>query len=198
MAGNAPGLWAQNIKSAIQGHISDASGGSVQNANISVFERTRGTVHKTTSNDTGAFFVPGLEAGSYVVEVKAPGFASKAPSLRNIALTAPDMHDGSVATLEAAIEHYRFGGRTIKTGPNAGIGFDNPNKSEFVKAFDLTAGAKADMLALLRSLTDRSMLANPAFSDPWRPVTVTAPPRHRNMSYAVKSSRFSLRTAQFR
>lgn len=76
VAGCVPGLWAQNIKSAIQGHVSDASGGSVQNAEVSVSDRSRGALHKTTSNDTGAFFVPGLEAGSYVVEVKAPGFTS--------------------------------------------------------------------------------------------------------------------------
>ena len=38
------------------------------------------------------------------------------------------MHDGSVATLEEAIEHYAAGGRTIVDGPNRGLGRDNPNK----------------------------------------------------------------------
>ena len=41
----------------------------------------------------------------------------KAPTLRNIALTAPYMHDGSVTTLEDAIDHYAAGGRTIDGGP---------------------------------------------------------------------------------
>ena len=41
----------------------------------------------------------------------------KAPTLRNIAVTAPYMHDGSVATLEDAIDHYAAGGRTIADGP---------------------------------------------------------------------------------
>jgi len=53
----------------------------------------------------------------------------KAPTLRNIALTVPYMHDGSVKTLEEAIDHYKAGGR----------GFGNPNKSEFVKGFALSA-----------------------------------------------------------
>ena len=53
----------------------------------------------------------------------------KAPTLRNIAVTAPYMHDGSVATLEEVIDHYAAGGRTITAGPNAGVGNDNPNKS---------------------------------------------------------------------
>ena len=58
----------------------------------------------------------------------------RAPTLRNIALTAPYMHDGSVATLEDAIAHYEAGGRTLETGPNAGIGSQNPLKRSFVKS----------------------------------------------------------------
>ena len=41
----------------------------------------------------------------------------KAPTLRNIAVTAPYMHDGSVATLDEVIDHYAAGGRTIADGP---------------------------------------------------------------------------------
>lgn len=103
----------------------------------------------------------------------------KAPTLRNIALTAPYMHDGSVRTLEDAVEHYRVGGRRILTGPNAGNGFENPNKSEFVKSFEMTEGEKQDLLAFLRSLTDRSLLEDPRFRDPWKvakPVTRVVPP----------------------
>jgi cytochrome c peroxidase len=50
----------------------------------------------------------------------------KAPTLRNIAVTALRMHDGGVATLDAVIDHYTAGGRTIATGPEAGVGSDNP------------------------------------------------------------------------
>jgi cytochrome c peroxidase len=94
----------------------------------------------------------------------------KAPTLRNIALTAPYMHDGSVATLEDAIDHYSAGGRTVATGPNAGVGADNPNKSEFVKHFDLTAGERNDVLEFLKSLTDTTVLVDPALSDPFAPA----------------------------
>lgn len=113
----------------------------------------------------------------------------KAPTLRNIALTAPYMHDGSVPTLESAIEHYRAGGRTIRTGPRAGRGFDNPNKSEFVKSFELTASEKSDLLAFLRSLTDRAVLTDPAFSDPFQPQRVTRiaePPKYRLRGEVVR------------
>lgn len=90
----------------------------------------------------------------------------KAPTLRNIALTAPYMHDGSIATLEDVIDHYRAGGRTIHTGEDAGIGSQNPFKSHFISGFEITPAEQQDLLAFLRSLTDETFIQNPAFSDP--------------------------------
>lgn len=93
----------------------------------------------------------------------------KAPTLRNIELTGPYMHDGSVATLSEVIDHYAAGGRSIKTGPHAGDGAENPNKSEFVKPIALSAQDKEDLIEFLRTLTDEVLLTNPALSDPFRP-----------------------------
>ena len=92
----------------------------------------------------------------------------KIPTLRNIAVTAPYMHDGSVATLEDAIEHYAAGGRTIASGPNAGVGRNNPNKASNVEGFVLTAAEKKDLVAFLESLTDKEFLNNPDLANPWR------------------------------
>jgi cytochrome c peroxidase len=91
----------------------------------------------------------------------------RAPTLRNIAVTAPYMHDGSVATLPDALDHYAAGGRTISSGPYAGVGADNPYKSELIAPFTLTAGEKADVVEFLDSLTDQELLADPRFADPW-------------------------------
>jgi cytochrome c peroxidase len=91
----------------------------------------------------------------------------KAPTLRNIAVTAPYMHDGSVATLSEAIDHYAAGGRTIPSGPLAGDGSKNPYKSEFVTGFLLSEQEKLDLLAFLESLTDTAFLTNPEHADPW-------------------------------
>ena len=91
----------------------------------------------------------------------------RAPTLRNIEVTAPYMHDGSVATLEEAIAHYAAGGRTIETGPDAGVGSQNPLKSHFIQGFTLTAAEKQDLLAFLRSLTDETFLTNPQLSSPF-------------------------------
>lgn len=91
----------------------------------------------------------------------------KAPSLRNIEVTAPYMRDGSIATLPEVIDHYAAGGRTLLTGPNAGAGAENPNKSGFVKGFQLSQQEKTELLAFLKSLTDQDFLTNPAYSNPW-------------------------------
>lgn len=91
----------------------------------------------------------------------------KAPSLRNIALTAPYMHDGSIATLEGVLDHYAAGGRTLKTGPNKGVGSDNPNRSDFVRGFDLSPQGKRDLVAFLRALTDTAFITDKRLSNPW-------------------------------
>ncbi len=90
----------------------------------------------------------------------------RAPSLRNIAVTAPYMHDGSVATLSGVIDHYAAGGRTIDNGPNAGIGKTNSNKSPLLTGFELGSSEKLDLLSFLESLTDQSVLTDPRFSNP--------------------------------
>ena len=99
----------------------------------------------------------------------------RAPSLRNVAVTAPYMHDGSIETLDGVLDHYAAGGRTIKTGAYAGVGHDNPLKSSFVPGFTLTVGERADLLAFLNALTDEQFLHDPRFSNPW----LAAKDKHR-------------------
>lgn len=92
----------------------------------------------------------------------------KAPTLRNIALTAPYMHDGSIETLDAVVAHYAAGGRTIADGPHAGVGSGNPNKSEFINGFVLSAEDRTALIAFLESLTDSTFINDPRFADPWQ------------------------------
>jgi cytochrome c peroxidase len=72
----------------------------------------------------------------------------KTPTLRNIVLTSPYMHDGSIKTLEEVIEHYNSGGKL------------NPRKSEKIKKLNLTKEEKTDLLNFLRTLTDRQFITN--------------------------------------
>ena len=92
----------------------------------------------------------------------------RAPTLRNVAVTAPYMHDGSIATLGEVLDHYAAGGRTIATGPYAGVGRDNPNRAPSMRPFAMTDDDKRDLIAFLESLTDSAFLRNPNLADPWR------------------------------
>ena len=91
----------------------------------------------------------------------------RAQSLRNVGVTAPYMHDGSIATLEEVLDFYAAGGRNITSGPHSGDGRLNPNKSDLISRIDLTAQDKADLVAFLRTLTDHDFLTNPKFANPF-------------------------------
>ena len=83
----------------------------------------------------------------------------KMPSLRNVALTAPYMHDGRFATLEAVIEHYNSG---AKAHPNRGVQIPG-NGYGF-----LTAADKAAIVSFLRTLTDEGLSSDVRYSNPFR------------------------------
>jgi cytochrome c peroxidase len=72
---------------------------------------------------------------------------TRVPTLRNIQLTAPYMHDGRFSTLEAVVAHYE----------NAGLRADPANDGR--RAFTLTATERRDLIAFLHSLTDSSFTA---------------------------------------
>ncbi len=89
------------------------------------------------------------------------------PSLRNVALTGPYMHDGSIATLREVVEHYAAGGRLISEGPNAGDGRLSPLKSGLVRGFEASDAEIDAVVAFLDALTDESFVTNPALSNPF-------------------------------
>jgi cytochrome c peroxidase len=75
----------------------------------------------------------------------------RVPTLRNVALTAPYMHDGSLSSLEEVLDHYVRGGHK------------NPLRDSRVRAFVLSAAERTDLLAFLASLSDREFVENPEF-----------------------------------
>lgn len=90
----------------------------------------------------------------------------RVPTLRNVELTGPYMHDGSVATLEEVVALYAAGGRVVAEGPHAGDGRTHPNKSPLVRETDLGPEDVADLVAFLRSLTDETFVRDPRFGPP--------------------------------
>lgn len=92
----------------------------------------------------------------------------KIPSLRNVALTFPYGHDGSVGSLEAVLDNYARGGRLVRQGPLAGDGRDNPHKDARLRPVAFTGAEREELLAFLRALTDSGFVTNPRFANPWR------------------------------
>ena len=66
--------FGQNIKGSLAGTVHDAQGGAVSGAAIKVRDEQRGILRDVTSNAEGAFFVPGLDNGTYRVTADAQGF----------------------------------------------------------------------------------------------------------------------------
>lgn len=87
----------------------------------------------------------------------------KVPSLKNIGLTAPYMHDGRFATLEQVVEHYNSG---IQANPNLAPQLKNPNGTP--KRLNLTDEQKASLVAFLKTLTDTSITTDEKFSNPFK------------------------------
>jgi cytochrome c peroxidase len=89
-----------------------------------------------------SFERPLADVGRYEVTLDpADSWAYRTPTLRNVALTGPYMHDGSIATLEDVVELYDRGG------------IDNPQKDPLLKPLGLSPTEKQSLAAFLRSLT---------------------------------------------
>jgi cytochrome c peroxidase len=85
---------------------------------------------------------PATDLGRYEITLDPKDrWAYRTPSLRNVALTAPYMHDGSLPSLETVVEFYDRGG------------IDNPEKSPLLAPLGLSAAERAALVAFLRSLT---------------------------------------------
>jgi cytochrome c peroxidase len=112
-----------------------------------------------------SFESPQPDVGRYEVTTDLKDrWAYKTPMLRNVALTAPYMHDGSLPTLEEVVAFYDRGG------------IDNENKSPLLAPLGLDAGEKAALVAFLKTLTgdNAEALAHDARSVP---VTLPVPAR---------------------
>lgn len=125
-----------------------------------------GHCHNAPLLATNDYFNNGLQEAATLEEIadKGRGLVTgnagdngkfKAPTLRNIFYTAPYMHDGRFTTIEEVLDHYASGGK------------NSPNKSSFMYNLNLTETEKADIIAFLRTLTDTSVLSNPAYKSPF-------------------------------
>lgn len=89
------------------------------------------------------------------------------PTLRNVELTGPYMHDGSIDSLEEVVRHYAAGGRTIESGPLRGKGSGNRHRSRLLRPLDLSEAEIYDLVAFMQSLTDHQFVSDPRLANPW-------------------------------
>ncbi|WP_323133324.1 MbnH family di-heme enzyme [Marinobacter sp. F3R08] len=132
------------------------------------------TVNQLMFHNTGLYNIDGM--GGYpepntgrheVTGVPDHMGQFRAPTLRNIALTAPYNHDGSVETLGDVIRNYAAGGRLLTGGATPGDGRMNPYKDGFITSFAISEEEIDEVVEFLESLTDESFVTNPRFSNPW-------------------------------
>ena len=112
-----------------------------------------------TFSDPGRGAITGLAAdnGKFV-----------APTLRNIALTAPYMHDGRFKTLEEVLNHYSDHVQMASPGLDVNLSAPNGiNDPPFGTHMDLTATEKRQVLAFLKTLTDSTFITDKRFSNPF-------------------------------
>jgi cytochrome c peroxidase len=100
---------------------------------------------------------PPLATGAHRLTGRAEDMgAFRAPTLRNVALTAPYMHDGSIATLEEVVDHYAAGGRA----PRPQQAMVDSVRDAQLNGFELTSEERAQLVAFLRALTDEAFLSH--------------------------------------
>lgn len=111
--------------------------------------------------NNGLYFLPGSSSGYPVSDPGVMEFSGdladggrfRIPSLRNVAVTGPYMHDGSVESLSDVVDLYARGGRMIEDGEQQGDGANHPNRDPRIKGFALTPIQRKQLLAFLSSLT---------------------------------------------
>jgi cytochrome c peroxidase len=107
--------------------------------------------------NTGFFSHTSLNKGLFAFTNKKADWGKyKVPTLRNLAFTAPYLHDGSAETLEQVIQLYEIGGQ-----PSA------INKHPLITGFKLNSQQRSELIAFLLSLSDSTVITNNAYTNPW-------------------------------
>tara|TARA_B100001093_G_scaffold516855_1_gene596704 strand:+ start:1051 stop:2037 length:987 start_codon:yes stop_codon:yes gene_type:complete len=103
--------------------------------------------------ENNGLYIDYEDKGRYLITQREEDIGKfKVPSLRNIQLTSPYMHDGSLETLEQVIDHYASGGK------------EHPNKSPNVRGFKITEDQIQDLVNFLESLSDFKFINDTRFS----------------------------------
>lgn len=107
------------------------------------------------------------DLGRYdITSIVSDSMDFKVPTLRNIEVTAPYMHDGSLATLDDVFDFYI---NNVHWSTTVDPVMYDDDLGGGPLGIDITTAEADDIKAFLLTLTDTEFLTNPAFSDPWAP-----------------------------
>ena len=144
---------------AFQGDSNALNGDELSGMALFFSDRTKcGTCHGGFNFTNYAFENNGIhhdyaDPGRYRLTLDSNDMHKyKVPSLRNVGLTAPYMHDGSIATLDSVVAHYNYGGRR------------HAQQSELIRPIGLSEVEMNQLVQFLNVLTDSSFIQNPVFS----------------------------------
>ncbi len=141
-----------------------------ENRGKSIYMQNCASCHSTNMGRPVLFYANnGLDAG-FTSDLGVGGITGaslekgvfKVPTLRNIALTAPYMHDGRFQTLEEVVEHYNSG---IQDHPNLHHDLQVGGQP---KRMHMSAGSKQDLIAFLNTLTDEKLRVDERFANPFK------------------------------
>lgn len=119
-------------------------------------------------NIDGRGSYPAYDRGLYQLTKNGQDMGKfRVPSLRNLAFTAPYLHDGSATSLRDVVDMYANAGRKISEGIYKGDGSQNPYKHSFIKGFAITESDKTNLISFLQCLSDSSFINNPAYQNPF-------------------------------
>lgn len=134
-------------------------------AGLTIFKQKCATCHSTDLFTDNAFHNNGLiptlfnDSGRFRVTLQPQDMhLFKTPSLRNIAKTAPYMHDGRFLNLQAVLDHYSSGIQNSTT-------LDPLLKPNGIPGLPLSDTEKAQLIAFLQTLTDDAFIRNPILAE---------------------------------
>ena len=107
-----------------------------------------------------------------IIDQGAGGGRFKAPSLRNVAVRAPYMHDGRFATLREVVDFYDHG-----VQPNRNLDRRLRDANDTPRRLNLSTAERDALVAYLESLTDTTFLKTPKFSNPFMATAAPATAR---------------------
>jgi cytochrome c peroxidase len=125
-----------------------------------IYDRNCANCHETNAQVADRPRNTGLDAT--ITDVGAGRGQFKSPSLRNVAVRAPYMHDGRFATLREVVQFYNNG---IQRNPELDNRLENNGNP---RRMNLSGGEVDALIAFLNTLTDQAFLTDPRFSDPFQ------------------------------